>query len=390
MSDKPHLNPHIAAAPVYTAGTSAEEVAAQYGVTDVIKMSSNENALGPSPRAEAAIRETLPTLNRYPRVADDLLRERLARLLGPGIAPEHIATGNGGSELLAMIARGFIFEDGDEAILCPPTFPMYEIFVRRQGGMPVSVDLTSDFQYDPDAILNAITPRTRLIFICTPNNPTGTIMTRAQADRLMAGVPDRVVVVFDEAYVDFVDLDDHVDALQYVRGGRYVIVVRTLSKSHGLAGLRVGYAAAHPELAEYLWRTRIPFHLGSLALAGAMAAAEDTDHVARSREMVLAGRQWLYQQLTGLGLFTIPSQSNFVTFRPEYNPQLVYEYLLRRGVVVRPAGFFYMPDWVRVTIGTQEQNERFISALKEVLAELTAMEEAGGEVRRAQQGEVVL
>ncbi|MFQ5594616.1 MAG: histidinol-phosphate transaminase [Anaerolineae bacterium] len=390
MSDKPHLNPHIAAAPVYTAGTSAEEVAAQYGVTDVVKMSSNENALGPSPKAVAAIHETVPTLNRYPRVADDLLRERLARLAGAGIAPEHIATGNGGSELLAMIVRGFIFEDGDEAILCPPTFPMYEIFVRRQGGQPVCVDLTPDFQYDVDAILNAITPRTRLIFICTPNNPTGTILTRAQADRLMAGVPDRVVVVFDEAYVDFVDLDDHVDALRYVRGGRYVIVVRTLSKSHGLAGLRVGYAVAHPELAEYLWRTRMPFHLGALALAGAMAATEDTDHVARSREMVLSGREWLYQQLTDLGLFAIPSQANFLIFRPEYDPQLVYDHLLRHGIVVRPAGFFYMPDFVRVTVGTQEQNERFITALKEVLDELAALEKAGEEVRRTQKGEVVL
>lgn len=389
MSDRPYLNPHIAAAPVYTAGTSAEEVAARYGVTDVVKMASNENALGPSPRAVAAIQEALSTLDRYPRVADDQLREQLARLQGPDIGPEHIATGNGGSEILALIAQGFI-EAGDEAILCPPTFPMYEIFVRRCGGQPVCVDLTPDYQYGVEAILKAITSRTRLIFICSPNNPTGTIITRDEADRLMAGVPDRVVVVFDEAYIDFVDRGDHADALEYVRTGRYVIVVRSLSKSHGLAGLRVGYAVAHPILAEYLWRIRIPFHLGSLSLAGAMAAIEDTDHVARSREMVLAGREWLYRQLKELGLFVIPSQANFLTFRPGYDPHLVYEHLLRRGVVIRPAGFFYMPDWVRVTVGTREQNERFITALREVLKEIAAMEAVGEEVRRAQQGTVVL
>lgn len=389
MSDKPHLNPYIAAAPMYTAGTSIEEVAARYGVTDVIKMASNENALGPSPKAVAAIEAALSTLDRYPRVADDQLRERLAGLQGPGIEAEHIATSNGGSEMLALIAQGFV-EAGDETIFCPPTFPLYEILTRRRGGQPVPVGLTPDYHYDVEAILEAITPRTRLIFVCSPNNPTGTIITRGQADRLMAGVPDRVVVVFDEAYLDFVERDDHANTGEYVRAGRYVIVVRTMSKSHGLAGLRVGYAVAHPTLAEYLWRSRLPFHLGSLTLAGAMAAAEDTDHVARSREMVLAGRQWLYQQLTGLGLFTIPSQSNFVTFRPEYNPQLVYERLLRRGVVVRPAGFFYMPDWVRVTVGTREQNERFITALKAVLDELAALEEAGEEVRKTETGKVVL
>lgn len=389
MSDKPHLNPHIAAAPIYTAGTSVEEVAARYGVTDVVKMASNENALGPSPRALEAIRDALPPLDRYPRVTDDQLRERLAGLQGPGIGPEHIATSNGGTEMLALIAQGFI-EEEDEVVFCPPTFPMYEILTRRRGGQPVRVDLTSDYQYDAEAILGAITPRTRLIFICSPNNPTGTIITRTQADQLMAGVPDRVVVVFDAAYLDFVDRDDHADVLGYMRAGRYVVVVRTLSKSHGLAGLRVGYAVAHPELAEYLWRCRLPFHLSSVTLAGAMAAVEDTDHVARTREMVLTEREWLYRQLRELGLSPIPTQSNFITFRPGYDPQLVYEHLMRHGVVIRPAGFFYMPDCARVTVGVHEQNERFIAALKDVLGELAAMEEAGEDVRRSQEDEVVL
>jgi len=386
MTEKPHLNPHIAAAPVYTAGTSVEEVAARYGVTDVIKMASNENALGPSPKAVEAIAAALSGLNRYPRVADDLLRERVAAGLGPGIGPEHIATSNGGSEMLALIALGFI-EEGDESIFCPPTFPLYEILTRRRGGQPVKVDLTPDYRYNVGAILDAITSRTRVIFLCSPNNPTGTILTQAEADRLMAGVPNHVVVVFDEAYIDFVDRDDHVNSLEYVRAGRYVIVVRTLSKSHGLAGLRVGYAVAHPELAEYLWRCRLPFHLGALSLAGAMAALEDAEHVARTREMVIEGRRWLHQRLTEMGLDPIPSQSNFVVFRPGYDPRQVYEHLLRRGVVVRPAGFFYMPDCVRVTVGTREQNERFIAALQEVLEEL---KETGEAAQGVEEGKVVL
>ena len=352
-------------------------------------MASNENALGPSPKAVEAIAAALSGLNRYPRVADDQLRERLAAGLGPGIGPEHIATSNGGSEMLALIALGFI-EEGDETIFCPPTFPLYEILTRRRGGQPVRVDLTPEYGYDVEAILEAITPRTRLICICSPNNPTGTIITRSQADHLMANVPDQVVVVFDEAYLDFVDRDDHVDTLEYVRRGQYVIAVRTLSKSHGLAGLRVGYAVAHPELAGYLWRCRLPFHLGALTLAGAMAALEDTQHVARTRAMVIEGRRWLHQQLTEMGLSPIPSQSNFITFRPGYNPQKVYELLMRRGVVVRPAGFFYMPDCVRVTVGTRRENERFVAALKEVLDELAALEAAGEAVREVEEGKVVL
>lgn len=388
MGDKPSLNPHIAAAPVYIPGTSVEEVAAQYGITDVIKLASNENLLGPSPRAVAAIQTALPDLFRYPRIADDQLRARLAERLGPNIGPEHIATGNGATELLALIAQGFI-EVEDEAIFCPPTFPLYEILTRRRGGRPVRVALTSDYQYDVEAILKAITPRTRLIFICSPNNPTGTILTRAQADRLMAGVPDRVVVIFDESYLDFVDREDHESALEYVRAGRYVIALRSFSKSHGLAGLRVGYAVAHPMLAEYLWRSRLPFHLGSLALAGAMAALEDTEHVARTRKLILVERVWLQQRLAELGLLVIPSQSNFILFRPGYDPQQVYEFLLRRGVVVRPASFFYMPDFVRVTVGTHEQNVRFIAALEEVLEELAAVEAAKEEVESVQAEEVV-
>lgn len=389
MTDTPKLNPHIEAAPLYSAGTSVEEVAAKYGIADVIKMASNENALGPSPRAVAAIREAAAGLDRYPRVVDDHLRERLAREQGPDIGPDHIATGNGGSEVLALIAQGFL-EPGDEAIFCPPTFPLYEILSRRQGGIPVQVPLTPNHAYDVQGILDAITPQTRLIFLCSPNNPTGTILTQTQADTLMAKVPGDVVVVFDSAYVDFVDRDDHVDALEYVRAGHYVIVVRTLSKSHGLAGLRLGYAVAHRALAEYLWRLRLPFHLNSLALAGAMAALDDTEHVARTRELVIAGRAWLYERLTSMELPAIPSQTNFLLFRPGYDPQLVYEHLMRRGVIVRPGGFFYMPDAVRVTVGTPEQNERFIVALREVLERLAALEEAGEEVRGSTGEGVVL
>lgn len=367
----PRLNPHIASAPLYTPGTSVEEVAARYGVAEVIKLASNENPLGPSPRAVAAIRAALPELFRYPRIADEELRARLAERLGPNIGPEHIATGNGATELLALISQGFI-DEGDEAIICPPTFPMYEIFIRRRGGRPVGVNLTVDYGYDVEAILAAITPRTRLIFICSPNNPTGTIMTQAEADRLMAGVPDRVVVVFDESYLAFVDRDDHVKAIEYVRAERSVILLRSFSKAHGLAGLRVGYAIAHPTLAEYLWRSRLPFHLGSLALVGAMAALDDVDHVSRTRELIIAERAKLVNRLKDLGLFVVPSQSNFIIFRPGYDPQTVYEHLLRRGVIVRPADFFYMPDFIRVSVGTPEQNERFIAALKDVLDNLAA------------------
>lgn len=370
--ESPRLNPHIANAPVYTAGTRAEDVARRYGVEHVVKLASNESPLGPSPKAMEAISAAIAGLHRYPPVADDELRERIACRLGIGITPDHVACGNGGSDVLGMIAQGFL-DVGDEAIICPPTFPLYEILIRRRGARPVLCDLVrsgAGYCYDVGSIVGKVTHATRIIFICSPVNPTGTTISRKDLHELLRGVPGRVVVVFDESYRDFAERGTNADPIEHVQKGRPVIAVRSFSKSHGLAGLRVGYAIARPDLAEYLRRLRVPFQMGSLAIAGALAALDDDEHVERTRALVQAERQWLLAELSRRTLDPLASQANFLVFRPGFDPEVVYERLLRRGVVVRPAKAFYMPEHIRVSTGTRAENERFVAALDEVLAEL--------------------
>jgi len=368
------FDPNIAAAPLYVAGTAIEEIQRRYGLQEVIKLASNENPLGPSPKALAAIERALPDLFRYPAVADDELRAALAA--HDGLSPENVVTGNGATELLDMIVRGFV-RAGDEVILSRPTFPMMDILTQRAGGRVVYADFCPQgvkvtFVYDPEAVLAAVSAHTRLIYICTPNNPTGTVVSQAQVQALISGLErtaaPEAIVVLDESYRDFADAPW--DATDDVREGRNLIAVRSFSKSWGLAGLRVGYAFARREIAEYLQRLRLPFHLGVAALRGALAALDDAEHVARSRALVLAERPWLEAQLAELGLPYIPSQANFVCFRPPFSADLVFQRLLRLGVIIRPLSLFYMPDWMRVTVGTHAQNERFIAALRTVLEEL--------------------
>lgn len=384
------FDPNIAAAPLYVAGSAIEEIQRRYGLQEVIKLASNENPLGPSPKALAAIERALPDLFRYPVVADDELRAALAA--HDGLSPENVVTGNGATELLDMIVRGFV-RAGDEVIVSRPTFPMVDILTRRAGGKVIYADLRShprpSFSYDPEAVLAAVSARTRLIYICTPNNPTGTAVSQTQAHTLLNGLErtaaPQALVVLDESYRDFADAPW--DATDDVREGRDLIAVRSFSKSRGLAGLRVGYAFARREIAEYLQRLRLPFHLGVAALRGALAALDDAEHVARSRALVLAERPWLEAQLAELDLPYIPSQANFICFRPPFPPDRVFERLLRLGVIIRPLSFFYMPDWMRVTVGTHAQNERFIAALRTVLEELR---HSGAEMQETTAEKVVI
>jgi len=364
---RPWFDADLAAAPVYAAGTSLEEAALRTGRADLVKLASNESPLGPSPRAVQAIRRALSHLHRYPPVSDDALRARLARYLGGEFHPDQFVTANGGTEVLALIAQAFLAR-GDEAVICPPTFPLYEIFARRRGARPVRCALRpADWSYDVGRILRAITPATRVVHLCSPVNPTGTVLTRRQADRLMAALPRRILVVFDESYRDFVDDPDAADSLAYIRAGRCAVSVRSFSKSHGLAGLRVGYALAPADLAAYVRRARNPFHLGAPAVAGALAALDDARHLARTRRVVRTERARLFRALARRDLSPVPSQANFILFFPGVPPETLYERLLARGVIVRPAANFYVPDGVRVSVGSRADNERFLSALDEVL-----------------------
>jgi histidinol-phosphate aminotransferase len=372
MSDPasaPKWDPSILAAPLYVAGTHIDTVKERYGLQDLIKLASNENPLGPSPKAMAAIQEALPRLFRYPPVDAVQLRQELADGWGRGLAGDSFVTGNGATEILAMITLGFL-NRGDESIICRPTFPMYAIFTHRRGATAVWADLDASFLHNIDRVLAAVSDRTRLILVCCPNNPTGTVMTPGDADRLVREVPPDVVTVFDESYRLFATDVELPDTIRYVREGRNVIVVNSMSKAYGLAGLRFGYAIARQEIAEYLRRLQHPFHLSELALRGARAALDDVEHTQRTQALITTERDWLQARLDELGLFYIPSQGNFVALKPGYPADLVYERMLQRGVIIRPLRLFDMPDFIRVSIGARPENERFLQTLRETLSEL--------------------
>ncbi|RME69535.1 MAG: histidinol-phosphate transaminase, partial [Chloroflexi bacterium] len=366
------LKPYVQTSPVYVAGASIESIRQTYGLEEVIKLASNENPFGPSPRAVEAIAQAAGGLNRYPPMTDDALRQALADTLGRGLTPAHFVTGNGGSEVLAMIAAVFL-SPGDEFIISRPTFPMYEITARRAGAHPVYADLDPEqFTYRVDAILAAVTGRTRLVYLCSPNNPTGTIITAAQMDELIRRLPRHVLVVSDEVYFHYVSSPDYPDSLRYVLEDRNVIIIHSFSKAYGLAGLRLGYAIAPPGLAGYLARARQPFHLSQPALSGGLAALKDQAHLTKTISLTRQGRAWLSEQLRALRLAVWPAEGNFILFKPPFAAAEVSERLLRRGVIVRPMTQFYLPTHLRVTVGEPEENARFITALKEVLAELKA------------------
>ncbi len=366
------FNPNIAASPIYVGGASIESIKTQYGLEDVIKLASNENPFGPSPRAVEAIQQAAARLNRYPPMGDEDLRAALAQAIGRGLEPDNFVTGNGGCDVLSMLAASFL-GPGNECIICRPTFPIYDITARRVGASVVYVDLDPEqFSYDIEAILAAVTDHTRLIYICSPNNPTGSSITAEQMETLVNHTPEHVLILADEVYHHFATTPDFPDTLAYVQAGKNIAILHSFSKAFGLAGLRLGYAIAPPEIARYLSRARESFHLSQLVIASGIAALQDDEHIDHTVKQTIAGRDWLYEQLSALDLQVWPSQANFILFRPAYPPAQVSERLLQRGIIVRPMTQFYLPTHLRVTVGTEAENEQFIAALGEVLAEMEA------------------
>ncbi len=361
------LNPNLLKVPLYIAGKSVEEVQEEYGLDEVAKLGSNESALGASPLALEAARAALADAHRYPGVADRNLRRLLGPLSHPALDERHILLGNGATDLIRLVVQAFIF-DGGSMITCRLTFPLYHLCALMFGGRSVLVPATPDLRFDLPAMRAAIDADTRLVFVCTPNNPTGLICGQAETDAFVRGVPAGVVVVFDESYRDFADDPDYPDPAEYVAEGRDVIVIRSFSKGAGLANLRVGYAIARPDLIEYLAHALMPFNTGAVALAAAQASLDDDAHLERTRRLVQRERQYLYEQLDGLDLTFVPSQANFVLVNdlPQEAAALA-EALLRRGVIVRPMGGWGLPRAIRVSLGTRDLNAQFIAALRAVL-----------------------
>lgn len=354
---------HIQNLIAYEPGKPVEELAREMGLepSQIIKLASNENPLGPSPLALAAMREALLRSHFYPDGGGYKLRGAIADHLG--LDRSNIVLGNGSNEIIEFIGHAFL-QPGDEVITAKHAFAVYGLMAQLFGATTIEVE-DPGFRHDLPAMLAAVTPRTRQFFVANPNNPSGTLVGQKEIDDLMERIPPHVLVIFDEAYFEF--LDEPPDVLRYVREGRNVVVMRTFSKIQGLAALRIGYGIAPAPLANTLQKTRQPFNANAIAQEGALAGLSDRAHMEKTRRITHEGRNYLQAEFLALGLEYIPSTANFILVRVG-DGDAVFQALLRRGIIVRAMRSYKLPEWIRVSVGTMEQNRAFIAAFREVLA----------------------
>jgi histidinol-phosphate aminotransferase len=358
-------NPNLQAVPVYQPGRPIEEVARELGLPadDIIKLASNENPLGPSRLALAAMRKALADVNLYPDGNAFYLKQKLAAKLD--VTPAHLILGNGSNEIIEFIGH-LLVAPGAEVVVSQYCFAVYPIVTALFGGKLVVVP-AKDYGHDLDAMLAALTPNTRVVIVANPNNPTGTSARREDLARFVAAVPENVLIALDEAYIEF--LDQHVDLLPEIRSGRKpnLVLMRTFSKIYGLAGLRLGYGIGHPDLIAEFEKVRQPFNVNVVAQAGALAALDDTAHAEKTRRINSRGLKFYERAFRKLGLEFIPSSANFILVRVGEG-QRVFSEMQRLGVIVRPMGGYQLPEWVRISIGTPKENKRCLEALKTALA----------------------
>ena len=359
-----NANPQLRELVAYEPGKPVEDLARELGLApgEIIKLASNENPLGPSPAARQAMIDTIDRAHFYPDGGGYYLREAVAEQLGLSMA--NVILGNGSNEIIEFLGHAYL-QPGDEVVVAKHSFAVYRLMAQLFGAKVVDVP-DPDFTADLDGMLAAITPRTKEVFIANPNNPTGTMVFQEDIDRFMAQVPEQVMVVFDEAYYEF--LDEPPDVLQYVRTGRNVVVLRTFSKIQGLANLRIGYGLATAEIIEVLQKARQPFNANGIAQAGALAGMSDHAHMDETRRVTREGRNFFQAQFLEMNLEFVPSHANFVLLRVG-DGKKVFEALLRRGLIVRAMGSYGLPEWIRVSVGTMLQNKAFIAALRQLDAE---------------------
>lgn len=354
-----HTPEHIKSIRPYVPGKPVEELERELGITGSIKLASNENPAGPSPLALRALRKGISDLNRYPDGSCYYLTNALAGKLN--IRPDELLFGNGSNEIIELAARTFL-SPGDEAIMAHPSFVVYSMIVQAAQGKSIIVPLR-DWRHDLEAMASKITARTKIIFIANPNNPTGTINTKAEMDSFMKKVPEGVLVVVDEAYYEYVGSQDYPDSMKYFRQGRDILILRTFSKIYGLSGLRIGYGIAASGIITDMNRVRQPFNVNSLAQTAAAAALGDEKHLERTKRINERGKKYLYGEFRSLGMDYIPTEANFIyIILAENTSSQIYTTLLKQGIIVRPMG----PDAVRITIGLPGENKRLVEALKNI------------------------
>lgn len=352
-------NPQLRDLVAYEPGKPIDEVARELGLNpeEIVKLASNENPLGPSPRAVAAMQEAILQAHVYPDGGGYRLRTAIAEKFG--LEMGNVVLGNGSNEIIEFIGHAFL-KPGDEIITAKHAFVVYKLMATLFGANTIEVD-DPGFKHDLEAMAAAVTPRTREIFVANPNNPTGTLCSQAEIDAFMEKVPEDVIVVFDEAYYEF--LEEPLDTLKYVKAGRNVVVMRTFSKIQGLASLRIGYGLAPKPLAEILQKTRQPFNANAIAQAGALAGLQDEDHQNRTRAVNREGRVFLNALFDRLGLEYIPTHANFILVKVGDGDALFHD-AMKHGVILRAMRAYGLPEWIRVSIGTMPQNEKFAAVLE--------------------------
>jgi histidinol-phosphate aminotransferase len=348
----------------YVPGKPVEELERELGIKDSVKLASNENPLGPSPMAVKAALDLLVncrssnSLNRYPDGSGYYIKKALAEKFS--VSADEVILGNGSNELIDIAVRTFL-QPGDEAIMADPSFVVYPMSVRAAGGKAVQIPL-KDYTHDLDAMADAVTSRTKMVFVANPNNPTGTFNKQQEFDRLMTRLPDGVLIVVDEAYCEYVTDPEYADSFKHFRQGRDILILRTFSKIYGLAGLRIGYGIAGEEIISQMNKLRPPFNTNSIAQNAALWALKDEEHIKSTKGLNEQGKKYLYKELDSLGVEYVPTEANFIYIPLKQDSNILYNKLLRQGIIVRPMG----PEEIRVTIGLPEENRRFIEALRKI------------------------
>jgi histidinol-phosphate aminotransferase len=361
---RPLVQPYVETLKPYVPGKPAADALRETGLPTVVKLASNENPLGPSAKAMEAVRRAASEVHLYPEGSSRELTNALAQFLA--VQPSQVFVGSGSNEVIELLIRTFTAHD-DEALLCQGSFLMYKVSLQAHGRRFLEIPMGPGFRYDLTAMAKALSPRTRMVFLANPDNPTGTAFGRKELEAFLPQVPEGCLVVLDEAYFEFVDWPEYPNGLEYLARWPNLVVLRTFSKAYGLAGLRLGYGVMRPELVGYLHRTRMPFHMTSLAQVAGLAALQDTGHVQRTRELNLRELPRVRKALLALGLVVPESHGNFVFVDLGRPAAPIADGLLARGIIVRPVPGYGFPNALRISIGLPEWNDRMLAGVREVL-----------------------
>lgn len=348
----------------YSPGKPLFEVQKELGLEKVIMLASNENPLGVSPKAIEAINQYVSQLNRYPDASTTNLRKAIGE--HHSIDDDHIIVGNGADEIITLISETFL-DAGDEVIVPSPSFSEYTFATHLMGAKVVKVPLTTTFEYDLNAITQAVTNKTKVIYLCSPNNPTGTYIDRRALEQFFMQLPDNLIVVYDSAYSHYVTEENYSEGIEYIKKGYPIIVLQTFSKVYGLAGIRVGYGMSSPDIINSIHKVREPFNVNALAQVAAIAALRDKAHVTKSQKKNEEGRQFLYNAFDKLGISYVDSMSNFILVDMGEEASAIYEQLFQKGIIVRNGSVFGLPHHMRITVGNHTENKVLIEVLESIV-----------------------